>query len=91
MKVEQFYAMNQFHLYGEGKDLLQSYNSLVVKVEKDKITLGRDWDYSTTTSKYVYMFLQEYTNIRFYGITNKRKYVQDLINEGKIIYDNSMC
>lgn len=95
MKVEQFYNKNQFRLYGEGQNLLQSYNSLVVKIEGDyynrQITLGRDWDYSQTTSKHVYMFLEEYTNISFYGITNKRKYVQDLIDEGKIIYDNSMC
>ena len=68
MKVEQFYRANQFRLYGEGKNCLQSYNSLVVKIEldnynKQKITLGRDWDYSTTTSKHVYLFLEEYTNI----------------------------
>lgn len=94
MKVKQFYRANQFRLYGEGKNYLQSYNSLVVKIEGDyynrQITLGRDWDYSTTTSKHVYLFLEEYTNISLYGIKNKRKYIQDLIDEGKIIYDENM-
>lgn len=95
MKVEQFYNKNQFRLYGEGQNLLQSYNSLVVKIEGDfynrQITLGRDWDYSNTTSKHVYLFLEEFANISFNGVKNKRKYIQDLINQGKIIYDNSMC
>lgn len=94
MKVEQFYNKNQFRLYGEGQNCLQSYNSLVVKVNyvgTMTITLGRDWDYSNTTSKHVYLFLEEYANISFNGVKNKRKYIQDLINQGKIIYDNSMC
>ena len=94
MKVEQFYRANQFRLYGEGKNCLQSYNSLVVKIEGDfynrQITLGRDWDYSTTTSKHVYLFLEEYGDINFYGISNKRQYVNKLIKEGKITYDENM-
>lgn len=95
MKVEQYNAMNQFHLYGNGINELQSYNSLVVKIKwvngKAQIVLGRDWDYSTTTSKYVYMFLDEYGDINFYGVSNKRQYVNKLINEGKIAYDENMC
>ena len=57
---------------------------------KAQIVLGRDWDYSTTTSKYVYMFLDEYGDINFYGVSNKRQYVNKLINEGKITYDENM-
>lgn len=89
-KVEQYVHANQFRIYGEGENCLQSYDSLVVKISNGKITLGRDWDYSTTTSKHVYMFLEEYTNINFYGITNKRKYVNDLIKSGKIEYNENM-
>ena len=96
MKVEQFYRNNQFHLYGNGEHCLQSYNSLVVKIIwgndiKPTIILGRDWDYSTTTSKHVYLFLEEYGDIDFYGISNKRQYVNKLIKEGKIAYDGNMC
>lgn len=90
MKVEQFMAKNQFHLYGEGKHILQSYDSKVVEISKDKIVLGRDWDYSITTSKYVYEFLDSYSNIRIYGITNKRKYIRKLIDDGIIKYDEKM-
>jgi len=95
MKVEQFYAKNQFHLYGNGKHELQSYNSLVVRITGNSyanltITLGRDWDYSTTTSKYVYMFLEEYADVVFYGIKNKRKYINDLIKQNKIKYDEKL-
>ena len=94
MKVKQFIHANQFRLYGEGKNILQSYNSKVVEIEYVgkgiKITLGKDWDYSTTTSKHVYEFLEEYGNINFYGVKNKRKFVNQLIKENKILYDENM-
>ena len=94
MRVNQYVHANQFELRGEGKICLQSYDSLVVEIDTTtyphRITLGRDWDYSTTTSKHVYMFLEDYTDINFYGITNKRKYVNDLIKSGKIEYNENM-
>ena len=85
MKVENFYNLNQFRLYGKGENNLQSYNSLVVITKwdeqgRDIIILGRDWDYSRTTSKHVYMFLEEYTKINFYGVANKRQYINKLID-----------
>lgn len=100
MKVEQFINKNQFHMYQYNdsihEDDLQSYNSLVVSIttinenNKKIITLGIDWDYSTTTSKHVYAFLEEYGNINFYGITNKRAHVNKLIADGVIEYDENM-
>lgn len=98
MKVEQYKHANQYHIYNHTPpikvDCLQSYNSLVVKVityteHELEIILGRDWDYSTTTSKHVYEFLEEY-GISFDGVTNKRKYVNNLIAEGVIKYDPEM-
>lgn len=90
-KVEQYVHANQFRIYGDGENCLQSYNSLVVKLDlNDNIILGRDWDYSTTTSKHVYMFLEEYTRLNFYNVTNKRKYVNNLIKSGKIQYNENM-
>ena len=91
MKVEQFYSKNQFRLYGEGKEILQSYNSKVVEINyTGTIILGRDWDYSTTTSKYVYMFLEEYGNINFDKVNNKRNYIKSLISQNKIAFDKEM-
>lgn len=88
MKVEQFLNRNQFHLYGDNKDILQSYNSKVVEITNNPgcvqcIILGRDWDYSTTTTKHVYAFLDDYSKVRIYGVANKRKYIKDLIEEYK--------
>ena len=92
MKVEQFYNKNQFHLYGEGKDILQSYDSTVVVIDRAtrEITLGEDWDYSTTTSKHVYLFLEDYGGINFYGVSNKRNYVRKMIENGTINYDSNL-
>ncbi len=86
LKVEQFYAANQFRIYGDNLNILQSYDSKVVEITNYQgcyqcIILGRDWDYSRTTSKYVYMFLDEYSRVRIYGEANKRKYINDLLKE----------
>ena len=97
MRVEQFLNKNQFHIidYNNNIDYLQSYNSLVVKIkienQNTEITLGCDWDYSTTTSKHVYKFLEEFGNISFDDVLNKRAYVKKLIEDGIIKYDNDMC
>ena len=88
MKVEQFLKRNQFRLYDTDINILQSYDSKVVEITNYQgcyqcITLGRDWDYSTTTSKHVYAFLDEYSKVSFCRVTNKRKYINDLIEEYK--------
>lgn len=107
MKVEQFLNRNQFHLYDDETDILQSYNSKVVEIiyrgAHQYIILGCDWDYSTTTSKHVYAFLDMYSRVKIYGVTNKRKYINDLLKECKenrekflqehnyiIVYDEEM-
>lgn len=100
MKVEQFLNRNQFHLYGEGRDILQSYDSKVVEIINGETILGRDWDYSTTTSKHVYEFLTTYSyakdidgefiRYKLPNVSNKRKYVYELINKGVIRYDEEM-
>ena len=100
MKVEQFYNKNQFHLYGEGKHILQSYDSTVVVIEEEKdrgtlrVTLGRDWDYSNTTRKHVYLFLEEYLPYNICDFTkakgNKRDYIQYLIDTNMIGYDKDL-
>lgn len=90
MKVEQFYNKNQFHLYGNGENELQSYDSLVCSINDLEIILGRDWNYSNTTRKHVYLFLEEYGDINFYGIKNKKEYINNLIDNGTIRYDEKM-
>ena len=62
MYVNQFHVKNQFVISDNGNTYFQSYNSIIVKRDiNNKITLGNDWDYSKTTSKYRNMFLNETT------------------------------
>ena len=71
---------NQFVITGDnGEVTFQSYNSIIVKKENGKITLGRDWDCSRTTSKYRNRFLREDTK------TTERK-----IKDGTYIVDKSL-
>ncbi len=95
MKVEQFYNKNQFVIKNGNEIYLQSYESTVAKIGENGILwLGNDWDYSKTTLKYLYLFIDEYKyNLQDYlynnlrnlqDIANKKKYIQKLIND-KII------
>lgn len=50
---------NQFIIRTNKGTFFQSYNSVVAKIDnKGVVTLGRDWDYSNTTRKYLYEFLR---------------------------------
>lgn len=96
MKVEQFKVKNQFIIRDGDKAIFQSYNSTIAIVEnigigKVQITLGADWNYSTTTSKYLYMFLEKEAGLyELYSQSNKRKYIEKLIKEGVIKYDSNL-
>ena len=94
-KVRQFYVKNQFVIEDGYKLTFQSYESTIAIYDRKKhlLTLGRDWDYSTTTIKYLYMFITDCTNIKdeeencfidykLNNTTNKRAYIQKLIDEG---------
>lgn len=60
MKVTQFYNKNQFDIRNNGERWLQSYDSIVAKIDKDgQLCLGYDWDYSRTTLKHLYLWLKE--------------------------------
>ena len=104
MKVEQFLNRNQFHLWDDTNDTFQSYQSLICNIRKDceEVILGGDWDYSTTTSKHLYAFLDEYLydyledmngdNIKYTlkYTTNKRNYIQKLIDNKIFLYNEEM-
>ena len=55
---------NQFVIDGNNERVFQSYDSVVCKVTPDTITFGRDWDYSNTTRRNLYMFLKYYAGLR---------------------------
>jgi len=95
VKIEQFYNKNQFVITEEKKVTFQSYNSTIAVLNRKELTLGFYWDYSKTTMKHLYLFLQDYVllNDEIKNILkskNKRKAIQDLIDNGSIQYDENM-
>lgn len=97
-KVQQFYNKNQFIIDSEEEITFQSYESTIATINKKTgvLTFGNDWDYSHTTLKHLYLFLQDYKNkiegyiysrIFHQGFDeskNKRAFLQNLIDK-KII------
>lgn len=62
MTIQQFYHNNQFVVTDDyGNIYLQSYNSVVARIANDRtLTLGTDWNYSNTTLRHLYRFIDEY-------------------------------
>lgn len=102
MKVENFYNKNQFLIESDDLIEFQSYESLVASINKKTgiLKLGLDWDYSNTTMKHLYLFINDYKYylkedvcklfINLYSEKNKRQYIQKLIDNKKIEYDENM-
>ena len=53
---------NQFIIADEKRMIFQSYDSMIVDIDfyNSKVTFGKDWNYSSTTSKYRNEFLAMY-------------------------------
>jgi hypothetical protein len=53
---------NQFVIVDDNKLVFQSYDSMIIEIDKatSTITFGKDWNYSTTTAKYRNEFLKMY-------------------------------
>lgn len=81
---------NQFVITSNDGNVItfQSYASEIATIDWNHrtITIGRDWDYSTTTGKYRNLFFDEY-----FHILNTKKAIQvfhDLKDDnGEIFYD----
>lgn len=89
MKIENLvnnngnYAPNQFVIKADGGDKIffQSYESMVALYDRKnrKLYVSRFWDYSNTTRKHFYIFLNDYTNVR-----GNRKDVLEGLRDGTI-------
>ncbi len=101
MKVKNFYNKNQFIIEGLEGITFQSYNSEIANIDKKgNLILGIDWDYSNTTLKHLYLFLNDY----FYNLnyntrellrdltkkSNRKAYIQKLIDKKLINYNENM-
>lgn len=101
MKVEQFKVKNQFIVRGGNEIIFQSYDSTIAVVDNGSITLGVDWDYSRTTLKYLYAFLDEearyIVNAELKSIinsilesNNKKSKIAELIENNIINYNENL-
>lgn len=87
MKVENFEHKNQFIIWDRGSIFFQSYSSLIAKIDKKgDVTLYKDWDYSNTTLRHLYLFLRECSNIGTKYIYKKG--IEKLIKNKVIKYIN---
>lgn len=100
MRVQNFYNKNQFIIFGgDAVVTFQSYNSIIAKIDKNgTFWLGNDWNYSKTTLKHLYLFINDYFNLlgdftqKLFGYEfniskNKKAFLQKLIDNGKIIVE----
>ena len=97
MKVQNFYNKNQFIITGgDAVVTFQSYDSIIAKIdEKGTLILGNAWNYSKTTLKHLYLFINDYFYLlgdfaqklfgyEFNSNKNKKAYIQKLIDNEKI-------
>lgn len=94
-KVEQFYSKNQFLINDTEKDELtfQSYNKTIAIFNGllQTLTLGFYWDYSKTTSKHLYLFINERCCLpnlpNLDECKNKKQIIQNAIKQGFIQFN----
>lgn len=77
-------ARNQFVIKTPKAAYFQSYDSVVCKLDGIDIILSKDWEYSHTTRKHLYIFLREYGYNSLCNAKSIRKYIK----EGKVILKN---
>ena len=87
MQVQQFYNKNQFIIKDTDNNAIyfQSYNSKIAKLDNNTNTLYifEDWNYSNTTLKHFYLFLNDYCYSVYKLInnsTNKRKCFEKMLD-----------
>lgn len=98
MLVEQLYNKNQFVIHDNNNNLIyfQSYNSLICKLDLNnkKLYVYSDYDYSQTTKKHLYLFLNDYVYSVYKIIENSKNKIKDfnkmlnsVVNDFEIIKD----
>lgn len=89
------FVANQYDISHDGKIYFQSYESLIAcyEFESGTLTLGRDWDCSNTTRKYLRQWMEEhFLTVNLLGCYGKSfsQAVRNAIKDGKIIHDEKM-
>ena len=75
---------NQFVIVAPNETVFQSYETVVAKIDEvgDVVLKKNALDYSTTTSKYLYAFLREYSALIDSEITKKK--LKSMMAKGEI-------
>lgn len=89
-KIKQFYVKNQFINESDDKVIFQSYDSVIASYNKNTkvLTLDVYRNYSRTTSKYLYRFINEYCYNAFCRDIRSKNQVEYLINNSKILLED---
>lgn len=78
-------VVNQYIISDDTSVIFQSYDTTIAIFSNHVMTVGGFWDYSKTTSKYLYIFLSAMIGGKW-----NRKEVLNAIKDGYIIYNPSM-
>ena len=86
-KTSNFYHLNQFIIENGDYVYFQSYDSLIASYDwNNHLILGIDWDYSITTLKHLYLFINEKV---IYWIRLSKKVIEKAIHDWFL--DNWYC
>lgn len=77
-------AANQFVIKTENAMYFQSYESVICKLDGINIILSRNWDYSNTTRKHLYIFFRQNG---YYNLSSAKE-VRDAIKNGNVTLEN---
>lgn len=83
-------VMNHFIITDGNKKILQSYDSIVAVVDRSaegssRLVLGKHWDYSRTTMKYLNQFIRQTL-----GWNTNAQSLRKAIANNEVDYDNEM-
>ncbi len=70
-------AANQFVIKTKDATYFQSYNSIICKIQNGKVSVSKDWDYSKTTTKHLYIFLRDYGYDNLCSAREMRKAIEE--------------
>lgn len=82
---------NQFSIDTNDACFFQSYDSLCARWDGEVLTLGRHWDYSNTTRRWLYEWLRDHGVAYRLGFDLNSKGITKAIEQGIIRYDEDMC
>lgn len=75
------WAVNQIVVETNKYIFFQSYEAIIARYNKEngKIVLSKDWEYSKTTRKHLYIFLRDYTSHSVYSYNDVRNNIKNKV------------